>query len=167
MPNADGHDVVSKHVMVLDGTLSDADLEHIVAVCQLLAKSVREPKQALANVFEPYSNFNGGYYTKTARHMRLLCSIALGVEMAAKIVEFREKGTIQAQGFAELLGNAGLGGDVVSMLTATHATQTPEESAQVAARELVELAGGQVPNADGHDVVSKHRADLPPVTSIG
>lgn len=124
--------------VIVDDRLTEADFERVIVMCQAVAATVREPKQALANIFEPLSNFNGGYFTKTARHMPLLSSIALGVEMANKMAEYRANGSVQAQGFAELLGSAGLGGDAVSMLTATYATETAEDSARVAGEKLAE-----------------------------
>lgn len=134
--------------IVIDG-LTPADLEWTVGTCEAVAAAIRMPVQEIANTFEPLSNFNGGYFTKTSQHMPLLCAVAMGVEMADKIAEYRVTGSVQAQGFAELLGRVGLGGDVVSMLTAQHATETPEQSARTAGEKLA----AELNALDGHSLL--------------
>ena len=126
--------------LILDDRLQPDDLDAVITMCQALADTITTPRQALANTFEPLSRFRGGYFTKMGMHsnMPLFCAIALGVEMCDKIAEYRANGSAQAQGFAQLLGNAGLGGDVVSVLTEQHATETPQESARVAGEKLAE-----------------------------
>lgn len=120
----------------INTTLSDADREWVIATAQTVADTVRVPKAALAKVFEPLSNFNGGIFAKTGYHMPLIASIVMAVEMYDQLADFRAKGSAQSQGFAALLGHAGLGGDVVAMLTQAHTSDTPEDSARACGQKL-------------------------------
>lgn len=134
----------------IDDALTPDDRELVISMAEQIGNAIRVPKQYLADTFEPLSNFNGGVYTKTGQNMAMLCAIAMGVHMAAELPEFRAKGSAQAQGFAEVLGVAGLGGDIVSMLTKQHTNETPEQSARNCALKIVEQLNAQT----DHDLVA-------------
>lgn len=118
--------------------LSDQDRATVVRMAAQCAEGVRFPKQYLANTFEPLTKFNGGSFTKTWMNINTLWAICLGVQAAEDLSEFRTKGSAQAQGLEAVLGIAGLYGDVVSILTAQHADETPEESTLTASQKIVE-----------------------------
>ena len=124
--------------VIVDDALTPADRELVINMADEIGRTIRVPNQYLADTFEPLSNFNGGIYTKTGQNMGMLSAIAMGVHMAAELPEFRANGSAQAQGFAAVLGVAGLGGDIVSMLTDQHTDETPEQSARNGARKIVE-----------------------------
>lgn len=124
--------------VIVDDRLTPADRNTVVAMASEVASHLRLPRQALANTFEPLSNFNGGIFTKTGQNMPTLAALAIGVELADRLADFRANGSAQHQSFAELLGNAGLHGDVLTMLTQQHSTETPEESARNCGLKLVE-----------------------------
>lgn len=124
------------HSLRWERHVSDEDCEAVIEFAVELAKTIVVPEQAVANVFAPLANFNGGYFTKTMQHIPLMFSIALMAQMVDVLPSFRGVGSAQHQGFASLLETAGLGGDVVAMLTAQYATDTPLDSAKAEGRDL-------------------------------
>ena len=59
-------------------------------------------------------------------------------QMVHVLPTYRQQGSAQHQGFATLLANAGMHGDVLEMLTEQYATDTPPESAEAEAKKLAE-----------------------------
>ena len=124
--------------LLFENECTDAEVQACISFASELSGGVNIPHQDIANAFAPYSNYNGGYYTRTSGDINLLFGIALMAQMVHVLPMYRVQGSAQHQGFASLLANAGMHGDVLQILAQQYATDTPLDSAQADAHQLAE-----------------------------
>ena len=124
--------------LIFQNHCTEAEVQACIAFASTFSSTIDVPCQDIANAFAPYSSFNGGYYTKTSGHVGTLFGIALMAQMVHVLPTYREQGSAQHQGFASLLANAGMHGDVLEMLAHRYTTDTPLNSAEADAKKLAE-----------------------------
>jgi len=122
--------------LIFENQCTDAEAQACISFASTISRTVEVPRQDVANAFTPYSSFNGGYYTKTSGDVGLLFGIALMAQMVHVLPTYRQQGSAQQQGFASLLANAGMHGDVLQMLAQQYTTDTPLDSAEAEAKKL-------------------------------
>ena len=114
------------------------EVDAIIRFAIAISSTINVPRQDVANAFAPYSGFNGGYFTRTSGDIGILFGIALMAQMVHVLPTYRQQGSAQQQGFALLLANAGVHGDVLDMLAQQYTTDTPLDSAEAEGKKLAE-----------------------------
>jgi hypothetical protein len=116
--------------------VTDLDRDACIAYTTALSRTVTVDNTELCDIFAPLEKFTGGRLVKAKQHIVALFAIALMAQMVDAMLYHRAHGTQQAQDFQRLLAAAGLDPNAIAVLVPQACTETAQDCAERAGREL-------------------------------
>ncbi len=116
--------------------VTDLDRDACITYATALSRTITVDRVELCAIFAPLEKFTGGRLVKAKQHIVALFAIALMAQMVDALLHHRAHGTQQEQDFQRVLAAAGLDPHTVAVLVPQSCTETAQDCAERAGRDL-------------------------------